>query len=91
MATKRKVGAMAEEDESVDPSDQLLFLNLGGGCEVGRSCHILQYKGKTIMVSLLTRTYNVHLTIISSLMLVCIPLTMASLLFLSSTSLIYLP
>lgn len=38
-------------EEPVDPSDELIFLCLGGGNEVGRSCHIIQYKGKTIMVS----------------------------------------
>ena len=27
-----------------------MFLCLGGGNEVGRSCHIIQYKGKTVMV-----------------------------------------
>lgn len=42
----------AETEEPVDPSDELMFLNLGGGNEVGRSCHILQYKGKTVMVRL---------------------------------------
>jgi len=53
MATKRKAAAMAPPpEEPVDPSDELMFLNLGGGCEVGRSCHILQYKGKTVMVSI---------------------------------------
>ena len=30
--------------------DYLQFTPLGGGCEVGRSCHILQFKGKTIML-----------------------------------------
>jgi cleavage and polyadenylation specificity factor subunit 3 len=54
MATKRKAAAMAasteEDDEPVDPSDELIFTGLGGCQEVGRSCHILQYKGKTIMV-----------------------------------------
>lgn len=51
MATKRKAAAMAPADEDpVDPSDELMFLCLGGGNEVGRSCHILQYKGKTVMV-----------------------------------------
>lgn len=38
-------------EEPVDPADELMFLNLGGGNEVGRSCHIIQYKGKTVMVS----------------------------------------
>lgn len=54
MAAKRKAAAMSatEEEEPVDPSDELVFIGLGGCQEVGRSCHILQYKGKTIMVSL---------------------------------------
>lgn len=38
------------DEEPVDPSDELMFLCLGGGNEVGRSCHIIQYKGKTVMV-----------------------------------------
>ena len=55
MAAKRKLGVMAEvNEEPIDPADELMFLCLGGGNEVGRSCHIIQYKGKTIMVSLLT-------------------------------------
>lgn len=41
----------AANEEPVDPSDELMFLCLGGGNEVGRSCHIIQYKGKTVMVS----------------------------------------
>ncbi len=40
----------AAPEEPVDPSDELMFLCLGGGNEVGRSCHIIQYKGKTVMV-----------------------------------------
>jgi cleavage and polyadenylation specificity factor subunit 3 len=54
MAAKRKASAMgaAMDDEPVDPSDELAFYCLGGGNEVGRSCHIIQYKGKTVMVSL---------------------------------------
>ena len=39
-------------EEPIDPADELMFLCLGGGNEVGRSCHIIQYKGKTIMVQL---------------------------------------
>ncbi|KAI1433446.1 cleavage and polyadenylation specifity factor [Xylaria sp. CBS 124048] len=52
MASKRKASAMAASasDEPVDPADELMFLCLGGGNEVGRSCHIIQYKGKTIML-----------------------------------------
>ena len=55
MASKRKHAAMEPEDvESIDPADELMFLCLGGGNEVGRSCHILQYKGKTVMVRTIT-------------------------------------
>lgn len=51
MATKRKLAAtLAQAEEPVDPSDELMFLCLGGGNEVGRSCHIVQYKGKTVML-----------------------------------------
>lgn len=54
MATKRKAAAISgnnEDEDPIDPSDELIFLGLGGCQEVGRSCHILQYKGKTVMVS----------------------------------------
>ncbi|PSR83234.1 beta-lactamase-like protein [Coniella lustricola] len=52
MASKRKASAMAHtaNEEPVDPSDELKFICLGGGNEVGRSCHIIQYKGKTVML-----------------------------------------
>ena len=53
MASKRKavaLNAATVSEEPVDPSDELMFLCLGGGNEVGRSCHIIQYKGKTVMV-----------------------------------------
>ncbi|KAH6900138.1 beta-lactamase-like protein [Thelonectria olida] len=52
MTSKRKASAMnaAAVEEPVDPSDELMFLCLGGGNEVGRSCHIIQYKGKTVML-----------------------------------------
>ncbi|KAF2641958.1 hypothetical protein P280DRAFT_468440 [Massarina eburnea CBS 473.64] len=50
-SAKRKHDVMgAEDDDPVDPSDELTFLCLGGGNEVGRSCHIIQYKGKTVML-----------------------------------------
>lgn len=32
------------------PTDMLHFTNLGAGNEVGRSCHIIQFKDKTIML-----------------------------------------
>lgn len=44
--------ANSANEEPVDPSDELKFICLGGGNEVGRSCHIIQYKGKTVMVSI---------------------------------------
>ncbi|RCI17217.1 hypothetical protein L249_2244 [Ophiocordyceps polyrhachis-furcata BCC 54312] len=52
MASKRKASAMQATvaEEPVDPTDELMFLCLGGGNEVGRSCHIVQYKGKTVML-----------------------------------------
>ncbi|THC90104.1 hypothetical protein EYZ11_010436 [Aspergillus tanneri] len=52
MATKRKASALtaAVDEEPVDPSDEVAFYCLGGGNEVGRSCHIIQYKGKTVML-----------------------------------------
>ncbi|KAI1417978.1 beta-lactamase-like protein [Hypoxylon sp. FL1857] len=52
MASKRKASAITTtvDEEPVDPSDELMFLCLGGGNEVGRSCHIIQYKGKTVML-----------------------------------------
>ncbi|WEW54604.1 endoribonuclease ysh1 [Emydomyces testavorans] len=50
MAAKRKASALSADEEPVDPSDELLFYCLGGGNEVGRSCHIIQYKGKTVML-----------------------------------------
>ncbi|EZF33030.1 Cleavage and polyadenylation specificity factor [Trichophyton interdigitale] len=51
MATKRKGSFSGSADEQqIDPSDELLFHCLGGGNEVGRSCHIIQYKGKTVML-----------------------------------------
>lgn len=53
MAGKRKLSAISPEvEEPVDPADEFMFLCLGGGMEVGRSCHIIQYKGKTVMVRL---------------------------------------
>ena len=52
MTSKRKAAATAPVvEEVVDPNDELVFTCLGGGNEVGRSCHILRYKGKTVMVS----------------------------------------
>ncbi|KAL9100951.1 MAG: hypothetical protein Q9163_003736 [Psora crenata] len=51
MAAKRRHSAISPEvEETVDPSDELMFQCLGGGNEVGRSCHIIQYKGKTVML-----------------------------------------
>jgi predicted metal-dependent RNase len=82
MASKRKASAMnaAASEEPVDPSDELMFLCLGGGNEVGRSCHIIQYKGKTVMVSLrkCSQWRNVPLTLDDSSMQDSTQPTMAS-------------
>ncbi|EME47614.1 hypothetical protein DOTSEDRAFT_146416 [Dothistroma septosporum NZE10] len=48
--SRREISAQELQDEPVDPSDEFMFLALGGGNEVGRSCHIVQYKGKTVML-----------------------------------------
>ncbi|MCJ1229375.1 endoribonuclease ysh1 [Toensbergia leucococca] len=51
MASKRRLSAISPDvEEPVDPADELMFVCLGGGNEVGRSCHIIQYKGKTVML-----------------------------------------
>ncbi|PUU73580.1 beta-lactamase-like protein [Tuber borchii] len=50
MSAKRKLDPAVGEEELIDESDHLTFLCLGGGNEVGRSCHILRYKGKTVML-----------------------------------------
>ena len=76
MATKRKLSAMLPDvEQPVDPADELMFLNLGGGNEVGRSCHIIQYKGKTVMVRWNGLPNNINLKLIdvrNSLMPACI-------------------
>ncbi|KAK9355297.1 beta-lactamase-like protein [Lipomyces doorenjongii] len=46
MSAKR----LAADFEPVDQSDYLEFVALGGGNEVGRSCHIINYRGKTVML-----------------------------------------
>jgi|GEM_PF-2635667 len=48
---KRKVSEELEGDLQVwGDSNQLGFTPLGSGREVGRSCHMLEFKGKTIML-----------------------------------------
>ncbi|CCG84330.1 protein of unknown function [Taphrina deformans PYCC 5710] len=44
MASKRAIPVNSS------PTDTLHFTNLGAGNEVGRSCHIIQFKDKTIML-----------------------------------------
>lgn len=90
MATKRKLSAISADSElAVDPSDELMFLCLGGGNEVGRSCHIIQYKGKTVMVCFFRLAENVLLTdafLLHSSMLANTLLSTVLLLYLISTS-----
>ena len=61
-----------EDVEPIDPADELMFLCLGGGNEVGRSCHILQYKGKTVMVRTTKSEEICKMLTKLSLMLACI-------------------
>uniref|UniRef100_A0A672NU51 Cleavage and polyadenylation specificity factor subunit 3 n=1 Tax=Sinocyclocheilus grahami TaxID=75366 RepID=A0A672NU51_SINGR len=64
MATKRKADVPVPAEES----DQLLIRPLGAGQEVGRSCIILEFKGRKIMVrhgcitSFKGRTFMTHAT-----------------------------
>ncbi|CDO92861.1 unnamed protein product [Kluyveromyces dobzhanskii CBS 2104] len=41
---------MTQLENDVPDKDSFRFFSLGGSNEVGRSCHILQYKGKNIML-----------------------------------------
>jgi hypothetical protein len=92
MATKRKIAALAPEDEDpIDPADELMFLCLGGGNEVGRSCHILQYKGKTVMVRGRGSQAEEHVLTRCSLTLACIRPTRACLQCPSTTNSISAP
>ena len=52
MATKRTAAEAAEAGESVGRTSEMTIQPLGAGNEVGRSCHIMKFKGKTIMVRL---------------------------------------
>jgi cleavage and polyadenylation specificity factor subunit 3 len=47
MASKRKPDLPADASDN----DLLEIMPIGAGSEVGRSCIILKYKGKTIMVN----------------------------------------
>lgn len=41
--------------QQIDLDKEVLeIIPLGGGAEVGRSCHLLKFKGKTIMVRCLS-------------------------------------
>lgn len=44
--------ATEKEDLVLDSASVLEFTNLGAGNEVGRSCHVIHIKGKTVMVVL---------------------------------------
>lgn len=67
MASKRKASAMNSapdmDDDPVSPEDELVFTGLGGCQEVGRSCHVIQYKGKTVMVCTRRRMCAILLTL----------------------------
>lgn len=41
---------LTDQEEAPSEEDKLTITPLGSGNEVGRSCHIVTFKGKTIMV-----------------------------------------
>ena len=45
MSNKRKSAEVFDQDK-----DYVEIMPLGSGQEVGRSCHIIKFKGKTIML-----------------------------------------
>ncbi|KAG4302480.1 hypothetical protein PCK1_001316 [Pneumocystis canis] len=45
-----EIGAAEKDDFVLDSTSVLEFTNLGAGNEVGRSCHVIQFKGKTVML-----------------------------------------
>ena len=47
-ASARRAPKRAAEDDGL--SEEMVITPLGAGNEVGRSCILLQYKGKTIML-----------------------------------------
>ncbi|KTW30663.1 hypothetical protein T552_00378 [Pneumocystis carinii B80] len=48
---ERSLKRTGEKDENLmDSASVFEFTNLGAGNEVGRSCHIIQFRGKTIML-----------------------------------------
>ncbi len=56
----------------VSEKDYLEFTPLGSGNEVGRSCHILKFKGKTIMVSSRHTRHPTTCVILAILILSCL-------------------
>ena len=50
VVSQRKRGAKTEVMSKSTSDTSLEFVALGGGNEVGRSCHIIRYRGKTVML-----------------------------------------
>jgi predicted metal-dependent RNase len=50
MTTKRRQATVNRDYTPSNTDDLMIIKPLGAGQEVGRSCHILSYKKKTIMV-----------------------------------------
>ena len=44
------MAAMGGAGAALNPDDVLRITPLGSGCEVGRSCHLIRFKGKTVML-----------------------------------------
>ena len=53
-------GTKRRAESEAGTKQEMLIVPLGAGAEVGRSCHILKYKGKTIMVSRASRVACNH-------------------------------
>ncbi len=43
-------GAASAADAAPEDEDVMRIVPLGGGAEVGRSCHVLKFRGRTIML-----------------------------------------
>ena len=43
-------GGGAGAGAAPNPEDVLRITPLGSGCEVGRSCHLIRFKGKTVLL-----------------------------------------
>ena len=50
MATIQQISDPSEMTFATEETDKMIIRPLGAGQEVGRSCHLLQFKGKSILL-----------------------------------------